>query len=245
MRRFQIDGWGGATVMRRALVWLGRITLVVAGLTALYFGAGFGLARVAVNTDFAPMQDGVPIGISSNGIHANLHFPVDVLGVDWTDVFPLDTFPHPPWQPETVSFGWGNRDFYLNTPTWADMDPWVGFLSIIGIGGTALHVAYWPPLREGDYYVVVHVSPDAYHALADHVRRTIEPDDTGNPVQIPGYSYAGNDRFYEADGTYSLFATCNEWVRRGLADAGIRTGVWSPFPAALLDHFRAARAVGR
>ena len=232
-------------MLRRALVWFGRITLVVTGLAALYFGAGFGLARLAVNTDFAPAPNGIPIGISSNGIHANLHLPVEAVGVDWRDVFPPETFPQPPMWPETVSFGWGNREFYLNTPTWADMDPWVGFTSIVGIGGTALHVAYWPPLREGEYYVVVRVSPEAYQALVDHIRRTIEPDDAGDPVQILGYSYAGNDRFYEANGTYSLFATCNEWVRRALDDAGIRTGVWSPFPAALLDHVRVAAGVVR
>ena len=57
-------------------------------------------------------------------------------------------------------------------------------------------------------------------------------------MHIAGYSYLGTDAFFEARGRYTLFVTCNEWVRRGLGDAGIRTSVWSPFPAPLLALLR-------
>ena len=76
------------------------------------------------------------------------------------------------------------------------------------------------------------------HALVDHILDTLALDAAGQPRRIVGYSYRGNDRFYEAQGFYSPIVTCNEWVRIGLADAGIRTAFWAPFPGALLRHLR-------
>lgn len=224
----------------RVVRWLATAVGIVAGLAAVYFAAAFGLSRIAVNDDFVPADHGVPIGVSSNGVHANLHLPVRALDVDWTDLFPPSQFPSPPTWADTISFGWGSRDFYLHTPSWADLDLWVGLKATIGIGGTALHAAYWPPLQEGDAYAVTLVSPEAYRLLVDHVLATIAPGVDGRPQRIAGYSYHGNDGFYEARGTYTLFRTCNEWVREALARAGVRTGVWSPLPDALLGHLRRA-----
>ncbi len=248
MEQVGSHGRAGRQARRSALWrvarWLVWSLVVLVAVPSVYFGAAYGLARIAINTEFVPADHGVPIGVSSNGAHANLHLPVRALDVDWTAEFPPTDFPAAPLWADTISFGWGNRDFYLNTPRWSDFDLWLGFKAIVGIGGSALHVAYWPPLLEGEAYTVVTVSPEAYLQLVAHIRETIAPDAAGNPQRIEGYSYSGNDGFYEARGTYTFVVTCNEWVRRGLAEAGIRTGVWTPLPEALLTHLRAARADG-
>ncbi|MEZ5670442.1 MAG: TIGR02117 family protein [Alphaproteobacteria bacterium] len=211
---------------------------VIAALVGAYFGSAFALSRWTVNDDFAPVPDGIPIGLSNNGIHANLHLPVNANGTDWTQLFPPKDFPAVPWQPATVAFGWGSREFYLNVPTWDDLTLGVALTALSGTGGTALHVSYWAPWPEGEDYVEVRISPEAYDVLVDHVMAAIRPGPDGRPQRIAGYSYLGNDGFYESHGAYSMFVTCNEWVRRGLAAAGIRTGVWSPFPDPLLAHLR-------
>jgi hypothetical protein len=38
---------------------------------------------------------------------------------------------------------------------------------------------------------------------------------------------------------YTFWFTCNEWVRRGLAEAGVRTAAWAPFDAAIFWQMRA------
>jgi len=225
-------------MLKRLLKGLVVLVGALAGLIGLYFGAAYALSRWPVNDDFADAPDGVVIGLSTNGIHANLHFPVRALDVDWTEIFPPKEFPVTPQFPATISFGWGSREFYLNVPTWDDLELQYAVIALSGIGGSALHVAYWDPWPPGEDYVEVRISPEAYRTLVAHVRSAIRPDAAGRPQQIAGYSYLGNDRFYEAYGTYTAFVTCNEWVREGLAAAGIRTGLWSPFPDPLLDHLR-------
>ena len=224
--------------MRKLLKRLAWLVVGVIVLTGGYFGAAFGLAHMPVNRDFRPDADGVEIALVSNGIHASLVLPTRVLDIDWSETFPAEHFPIGRSDAPMVMFGWGNRDFYLNTPTWDDFDLMTGVRAILGFGGTALHVTYVWGLGDGDRTVRLRVSEAAYRQLATYVLETMAADGNGEAVPIAGYSYLGTDAFFEAEGRYTLFATCNEWVRRGLADAGIRTSVWSPFPAPLLAHLK-------
>ena len=52
----------------------------------------------------------------------------------------------------------------------------------------------------------------------------------------PGYF--DTDAFYEGTGRYTLWLTCNEWIGRALAGAGVRTAVRAPFDAALFWQLR-------
>lgn len=214
--------------------WLAGLLAAI----ALYGAAAFGLAELPVNRDFRPVADGIPVGLTSNGVHANLVLPIVSDRIDWTTVFPPEDFPAYPWGASTISFGWGSREFYLNTPTWAELEPETAAAAVLGFGGAALQVAYWPAWTPGEDYVETRVSPAAYDALVRHILATLAPDAAGRPQRIAGSGYHGNDGFYEARGRYSPVVTCNEWVRRGLVQAGIRTALWSPFPAALLGHLR-------
>lgn len=66
-----------------------------------------------------------------------------------------------------------------------------------------------------------------------HSSRRASSRPGGHPLIIAGAHYGANDAFFEARGHYSLFETCNEWTRRGLAAAGVRVPVWAPFDKAL------------
>jgi hypothetical protein len=60
----------------------------------------------------------------------------------------------------------------------------------------------------------------------------------GAPRRIDTPGYFDTDAFYEGTGRYTLVLTSNEWVRRALAGAGIRTATWAPFDTALFWHLR-------
>jgi uncharacterized protein (TIGR02117 family) len=84
------------------------------------------------------------------------------------------------------------------------------------------------------------VSDAQYRALARYIERTFKRDAAGAALRIDAPGYGSTDAFYEAHGAYNLFFTCNEWVRRGLSESGIRAPAWSPFDGALLRHVRTA-----
>ena len=76
-------------------------------------------------------QNGCPlisIAVLSNGAHTDFLLPALVQFLDadgrtplvWPDVFPL-LLGLKPTADLYVYIGWGQREFYLNTPTWADI----------------------------------------------------------------------------------------------------------------------------
>ncbi len=219
---------------------LGLVVIVLAAAAGAYVGTAWGLGRLAVNADAEPPAAGagIEIGLSSNGAHTNLHLPVVNPVVDWFAVFPPANAPAPPDFVGTVSVGWGHRDFYLTTPTWDDFRLSTGLRAVLGIGPSALHVAYWPPGWRATEHQAFRVSEAAFRRLVAYVlaAASVDPAGTAPARLIPGFSYAGNDAFYEAAGRYSPILTCNEWVRRALADAGIRTARWAVMPDPLLRH---------
>ena len=227
-------------LIRRIGKALGLALALLVVATGAYVGAAWGFGRLAVHADAGPPPagTGIEIGLSSNGAHTNLHLPVLNPVVDWFAVFPPTNAPVPPPLVGTVSIGWGHRDFYLTTPTWDDFRLSTGLRAVLGIGPSALHVAYWPPGWRAVEHRTFRISEEAFRALVHYVLAAAEVDPAGTaPARlIPGHSYAGNDVFYQAAGRYSPILTCNEWVRRALASAGIRTARWAVMPAPLLRH---------
>lgn len=49
------------------------------------------------------------------------------------------------------------------------------------------------------------------------------------PIRISGFDYSHYDRFFEAEGNYNCFYTCNVWTGCVLKKGKIKTAIWSPF----------------
>ena len=82
---------------------------------------------------------------------------------------------------------------------------------------------------EAPNVTILRLDPENYARLVAAIAAAMAMDDDGRaiPLSHPGY---GGDMFLEGNGRYSPILTCNEWASRGLARAGVRTAVWSPFP---------------
>jgi len=201
----------------RILVRLvGALVLVVLVYLA---AAGLG-AGVTANGGWKPARDGVRIYVADNGAHTDLILPVAA----FRDFARPEHLADPRYGAEPyLAFGWGNRDFYLHTAQWSDINLWRTAKALVGIGSTVLHVAHVPEPRAGGSVRAVVLSPAEYRRLVEHVRDTV----AAGPV-VRGYG--ARDAFYSAKGGYSAINTCNEWTGRGLRKAGVRMGVWTPLP---------------
>lgn len=205
------------------------LVLSIAALVMIggcYGIAAVTLSRIPINTDFLEDPAGIPIAVVDNGVHVDILTPVFVAGHDWRRVLPEGGVP-----PVAVwlGFGWGSRDFYLNTPTWADFSLWSGAKALAGVGGTTVRVHSRKVLLKAPNVTVLRLAPDQYMRLVAAIEASMALDVGGKAIAIPAPGY-GDDVFLEGEGRYSPFLTCNEWASRMLAAAGIRTAFWSPFP---------------
>lgn len=211
---------------RRARIILGWL-LLIAGLAFLAGEAG---GLIGTNRDWREPQDGVTIYVETNGFHTGFILPAQAEGIDWHTVFPptdlTDTRYHATGATDHVAISWGERDFYLATPRWQDMDPVTMARAAIGSDATLIHIYHMARPQQGYYARRLVISHAAYRRLAGRLMQDVALPESGPLEPIPGYG--GDDVFYRARGYYSLLKSCNVWTGDHLRAIGVRVGAWTP-----------------
>lgn len=217
----------------RGMVWA-VVALIAAA--ALYVGAAAALMLWPVRGDppIPARGERITALVISNGVHTDLVLPLQAGGIDWRRDFPPSQARAAPADAVWIGFGWGDREFYLNTPTWADLTLRRALGAVIGANPSLLHVSWLATaqLRPGSTWHIS-LTPAQYARLAAHVRASLP---NGRAVPIPGAHYGANDAFYEATGRYHLFETCNSWTGRSLRAAGVPVSRWTPFDFNVVWH---------
>jgi hypothetical protein len=185
----------------RIALWMVAVLLAV---PTTYLLAALLLGVTAVNTEFRPATDGVLIWVRTNGVHAEFIVPTRAAGVDWSADHPASDMRALAAPLGFIAFGWGDAEFFANTPTWTDLQPGTAIKALTGVGEGAMHV-----------------------------RASFARDALERPRKLPLAGYFDRDAFYAAIPRYSPVLTSNDWVRRGLAESGVRAPRWAPFDVAL------------
>lgn len=225
-------------MLKRLLRLLLRSILVVVALVLLYLGMTFVLSRIPVTAE-EQVQADIPVYLLSNGVHTDIVVPVHHPLADWQRFVPASDSRGGDSTAQWVAFGWGDKGFYLETPTWADLTARTAFRAAFALGGSAMHVARHQRLEEG---------PDCKRFLMDeaHYARLVQRIKAGFrtgsdlPLPIPIHTdavYGTTDAFYEGTGRYSLFHTCNTWTNNVLKNAGQKACLWTPFDTGILRQY--------
>lgn len=218
-------------MIRRILL---RTLGTLLAVPVIYLLVALALAMVPAGGRPPRSGEGVTVYVASNGFHTDLFLPIQAYDIDLSLAFPPRHFREPDLEATYLSFGWGDRAFYLNTPTLQDMQFSTTVAALAGYGRTAMHVGLHFEPREGENVKRLVLTEARYRRLVDWLRGWIDPDASGRPQVIPDAGYGGHDAFYEAVGSYGIILTCNEWLRRGLEHVGIRTSLWSPLPFGIM-----------
>jgi len=221
---------------RRLLIWLLRGVAGIVSLPLLYLLAALLLGAVPANVAFNQAgPEGVTIFIMSNGVHTWIVMPKVNEDMDWRLYALPEHLRDPRWgNADHVAIGYGNRDFYLNTPTWGDLTVRRAFAALFGGGPTLLHIIHVDHPRPGPDERPIRISHVQYRRLAAYIQARFHMDAGGRPIPLLGRGYGPDDMFYEANGGYSFIFTCNEWTGRALRQAGVRTGLWTPFNQSIM-----------
>jgi len=224
--------------MRRSLRSIAGTLFALVVLVGSYVGVAAALMLMPANAKAPAEPSSVEAYVLSNGVHTDLVFPARSGTIDWTALFdPRDARAVPP-DAEFIAIGWGDREFYLHTPTWADLTARRAFGALFGANASLLHVTWLSraQLRQGAY--AMPLSDAQYRRLIDHVRASLP---AGRAIAISGAGYGAEDAFYEALGSYHAFETCNTWTGRGLRVAGVPVSRWTPFDFNVVGRLRPAR----
>ncbi|QNE30684.1 TIGR02117 family protein [Sphingomonas sp. NBWT7] len=212
-----------------------RIVLSIVAVAALLLAyplAALIGGSMPSNAKWRAPERGITLFLETNGVHTGIIMPKVAAGVDWRQVFPARDIADPRYGAyDYVSIGWGERAFYLETPTWADLRPSTVIAAALGSDRTLIHVDHLPrPARDGSVRRLV-VTPAQYRRLAGYVRASLVEGGERR------HGYFVYDAFYAARGGYDAVNTCNAWVGNALRFAGIRVGAWTPLPVTIMWWF--------
>lgn len=225
----------GATI-RSTARWLFRTGLVLLAIPAAYAVAALYGALLPRNAEWREPERGTEIFVRTNGIHSDLLLPARNAGVDWYALLPPGHAADPAAAEGWVAVGWGQRDFYLRTETWADLEPGIAVRAMLG-GDALMHVGHHGRPQSSDAIRPVRLEPEGYRRMAAAIDATFRRERDGYPVPLRGSGYGRHDVFYEAEGVYHALRTSNQWTADMLAAAGVRIGVWTPFEQGIMWRF--------
>lgn len=226
-------------LLKKTLRFTLKFLLYFAVFILLYLLFGWLLSRIEVDAEKTADKREIPIYIRTSGVHTDLILPVKTNEVDWSEYLPYSNNRVKDSSYRYVAFGWGDKGFYLNTPTWGDLTFSTAFSAAFGLGSSALHVSYYAEVKTNDKTCfLIWITKKQHRKLVAYIRSTLVKSDNGKYIFIPSNAVSGNsDAFYDAKGRYSLFTTCNSWANGGLKAAGQKAALWAPFSGGILCHY--------
>ncbi len=200
------------------------------GFVLLYLLSAWCLSRISVGKEAATTSD-VIIYIKTNGVHTDIVVPVKNDQYNWSDEIKFaNTHLRDTSHIRYLAMGWGDKGFYLQTPTWADLKFSVAFKAAFALSTTAIHATYYDTLREDSACKKILISKQQYSRLVTYITESFRHDSAGHAINIvTNANYGKADAFYEAKGKYNLFKTCNTWANTGLKKCGQKACLWTVF----------------
>lgn len=199
--------------------------LIAYGLIALI------LSYAGTDPEKLECDDRSSIYVATNGVHLYILLPVENIQEPLLNKLPLNE------GVSYVSFGWGDKEFYINTPEWSDLTFGTAFRALFTRSETAMHVTlYYGNNKKYDFWQKVDICPSQLETLNSYIFNSFRLDKNNNFIAIETPKYSADDYFFSAKGNYSIIKTSNVWVNKALKEANIKTSVWSPFDFGVLHH---------
>jgi uncharacterized protein (TIGR02117 family) len=214
--------------MQKLLSILKKTGIGIIGLLFLYLCVALILSFIPTNPERSDCKPEKVVFVASNGVHLDIIIPTAYL---------TENFLHNVEAPEGIdylAFGWGDKEFYVNTPDWNDIKIGVTLRALFMNTPSVLHVGYYR--NRFSHWAHVDLCEHQFQALINYIKDEFKVDSEGHYISVGGYG--PNDRFFDARGNLVFYRTCNIWVNQGLKKAEIKTSIWSPFDFGVLYHLK-------
>ncbi|MDR6485631.1 uncharacterized protein (TIGR02117 family) [Chryseobacterium vietnamense] len=225
--------------MKTILMYILKVVGIILGIVIIYVILGLLIPYIPVSAKDDGQKKEIPIYIYTNGVHTDIVMPVKNDLQDWSRKIPFANTKSQKTDYQYIGIGWGDKGFYLDTPTWADLKFSTAIKAAFWLSDSAMHCTYYNTMKEGDDCKMIMISRNQYQNLVKFVEDKFDRDQNGNFILIPTNAvYGDNDAFYDAKGTYSFLYTCNTWSNNALKAAGQKAALWTPSDFGIFQHYK-------
>lgn len=199
-------------------------------LPVLYLIISLITTYIPVNNKISDQQITDTIYLRTNGIHLDIALPehlIDASAFSGLMEFHSET--------RYYSFGWGDENFYINTPEWSDLTAATAFKAAFLKSPSLVHVTRYDMIQSD--WRTVPVSKSQLNNVNRMLSETFSKDSHNQVVLLAGKGYSSNDDFYRANGHYHMFNTCNSWANDIFKKSSLKACLWTPFDFGLLGKY--------
>lgn len=212
---------------------------IIVGIVVLYALLGFLLPFIEVSAKDDGEKKEIPIYIYTNGVHTDIVMPIKNELYDWSSKIPYANTISKRTDYNFVGIGWGDKGFYLDTPTWADLKFSTAVKAAFWMSESAMHTSFYKTMTEASDCKKIMISKKQYQDLVKFIDAKFDKDQSGNYILVPTNAvYSDNDAFYDAQGRYSFLDTCNTWANSALKSAGQKAAFWTPTDYGIFIHYK-------
>ncbi|MDR1839149.1 MAG: TIGR02117 family protein [Treponema sp.] len=223
--------------MKKIFKITGRGFLIFLIIIGLYFLFAEILSSVIVNKNQNQPKE-MAVYISTNGLHADIVMPIETEMIDWSQKIKFEDTKNKDGIQNFVAVGWGNREFFIDTPDLSQLKISIALRAGLGMGPSAMHATFLKGIQEDEFCRKIELSKSQYDGLVNFIESYFIKDPFGNFINISTQNtYGDDDAFYEAKGRYTIFFTCNTWANSALKSAGLRSCLWTPFQNGIFKIF--------
>lgn len=213
-------------------VLYGLIIFILAYLLSVYTLPKFKHEKEAIQ------GKDVEIFIQTNGVHTDIVMPAVSEYKDWTKDFPYSNTKAKDSGLKLLAIGWGDKGFYLETPTWDQLKASTAIKAALGVSGSAIHATYYSSMKVSEKCKSIKLSNNQYLRLVEYIESSLEKDSNGNNIRIKTTGLYGiNDAFYEAKGRYNIFYSCNTWSNDALKACGQKACLWTVLQNGIFEKY--------
>jgi uncharacterized protein (TIGR02117 family) len=223
--------------LKKIAKFVGYASVLLAGCALLYAAATYILPRITIEKEPNSAAE-VTIYILTNGVHTDIVVPTRNAVTDWSQEIKYANAVAADTSAPYLAMGWGDKEFYLDTPSWAELKYSVAFRAAFALSTTAIHATYYAGMTESKSCKKIMISIAQYRRLVNYMTNSFKKDAKGHCINIKTTAnYGKTDAFYEAIGSYSLFHTCNTWANNALKTSGQRCCLWTPFDTGIFAKY--------
>ncbi len=225
--------------MKKAIQIISKTLATVLGLLLLYIVLALVIPYIPVKKKATTEVANIPIYIFTNGVHTDIVMPIKNEDMDWSKKIPFENTVSKNTDFKYVGIGWGDKGFYLDTPTWAELKVSTAFYAAFWLGDSAMHTTFYKEMKEADDCKKMLLTKAQYQQLIQFVDSKFDKNPAGQNILIPTKAvYGNNDSFYEAKGSYSFLYTCNTWTNEALKVTGQKAALWTPSDFGIFQHYK-------
>ena len=225
--------------MKKTILILLKTIWAIIGIVTIYVISALLIPYIEVPEKKVAEPKNITIYILTNGVHTDLVVPIKSAEIDWSQEIPFENTLSKRTDFKYLSIGWGDKGFYLDTPTWAELKVSTALKAAFWLSESAMHCTFYDQMKEGKDCKKITLTKSQYQELIGFIRNKFDHDQNGKPILIKTDAvYGKNDAFYDAQGSYSFLETCNTWTNDGLKVAGQKAALWTATDRGIFQQYQ-------